>query len=139
MHDVTTLPTLETVLAQIDQWLNTPGLGVSLWRVLTALRGPDKPDESDWKETTTCVVRTRAFPQVAARYEEWTSSDHVAGQATFASPTQPFVAPRVVTLHPGQPYSHFLNHVCLAAEALQIPIQRVETLNRKPPIQELEV
>lgn len=93
------LSLLDTALAKQDD------VAEELWRVLTALRGPDS-DDMGIKVTTTMVIRRAAFPKTAKEYQKTRNS---AGGAMYASDEQPFVPA-------GD--GHFRNHAEGAQEVL---------------------
>jgi hypothetical protein len=64
------------------------GESAKVWAVLTALRGPDNKEDDLVKHATTCHVRMRAFPKLAAGGED--------GYASFVA-TLPFGTPGRVT------------------------------------------
>lgn len=59
-------PETRKELDRIDMFLaNQPSVVArELWNILTALRGPDNGNDAI-KDETTCVIRTKAFPQLA--------------------------------------------------------------------------
>lgn len=62
---------MKEVLAAVDEWADAPGnsgQAANMWRVLTALRGPDQKDPSGLiKSLTTAVIRRHALPKLTAR------------------------------------------------------------------------
>lgn len=59
-------PLLRKYLDDIQEMLQGDQ-GVALWWVLTALRGPDSPDDLAYKGRTTGRIRSAAFPGLITR------------------------------------------------------------------------
>ena len=87
------LRTIDTALAKGDQTSD------ELWKVLTALRGPDT-SSSSVKERTTVHIRIAAFPRTAMANDTPASFDT----------DQPFTL--------GRGPRHFQNHIHSAADVL---------------------
>lgn len=105
--------TCSDVLEIIDVFLNKNNdESKTLWAVLTALRGPDNNEQGLLKDTTTAVIRTKAFPKTAIRYLNGEST-------TFGA----IFAPKKRKFHPSlkiNSFDHFLAHAKAAAKALNL-------------------
>jgi len=90
-----------------------------LWDILTALRGPDLINSSDFKRTTAAIVRSRAFPRI------WKTAQS-AGAGSRWHKGKMFSSPKVVitfdVLSESQLlkfcYEHYHRHITDALEAL---------------------
>jgi hypothetical protein len=103
------------MLDKIDDFLITADRmeSLSLWDVLTALRGPDDEDR-DLKDVTTAVIRAKAFPK-AGRHK-------VVGGTCLPLPLENIAAFNYTRdTIPGPDYSHFGFHINNARIALNIP------------------
>lgn len=79
--------TVKEVLEIIDAFLmRDDHESRDLWRILTALRGPDNDDER-LKKTTTAVIRSKAFPRCHNKFSQGGAFYSVNG-AIFAKREQ---------------------------------------------------
>lgn len=105
--------TLREMLDILDEALLHRGYNNELWRVLTALRGPDN-NHDETKRTTTAVIRSVAFPKVASSAKLGLNGMYaIGGMAMFAKDSEESAECRNY-VNPG----HFLAHACAAFDAL---------------------
>lgn len=106
--------TLREALDQIDELLVDSVIGLELWCVLTAMRGPD--NQQDWKLKTefTAPLRTMAFPRFGAvAYTD--SSTHRMYNQHDLQVGGTLEEPKIENLYEGD---HFLHHMRTASWAL---------------------
>lgn len=107
--------TVQEVLDKIDDVLSkgTPA-SQALWDVLVALRGPDDKN-TELKRTTTCIIRTAAFPKTRRRLCESFDDRIYRNGAEFAhSATKVDLA----SVRDRSSWGHFNAHVSAAASVL---------------------
>jgi hypothetical protein len=109
-------PKLRQQLDTIDQWLTEEG-GKDLAHILAALRGPDVEtfDADLTKRQTTAVIRSAAFPKLAAI----THQTRFASAWVFSYPGEYYRSPDTLGFH-------FKTHVDLAAETLGLSEPRYD-------------
>jgi hypothetical protein len=111
------------VLDQIDDALTNLPVDEArdLWNILTALRGPDDPRIASEKGVTTVVIRTHAFPKMAA-----TKSPHPSCQEGFSRLGCQVADPSKDDVDLVESFSanslHFAYHTQKAARALELKL-----------------
>lgn len=107
--------TVREVLSVIEECLaHNTNISRDLWRVLTALRGPDAGSES-LKKSTTAIIRDKAFPGLMAG--KGNRIEYVNG-AMFAKDTEIRAKLRKKENGVFTTNSHFINHAIKAFRAL---------------------
>jgi hypothetical protein len=66
------------LLNDIDMYLSTNNGARDLWEVLTALRGPDGPEDEAAKRVTTAVIRHKALPRTSSKSVVYTPKERYA-------------------------------------------------------------
>lgn len=108
--------TLRQVLNVIDTALARDDTASSkLWDVLTALRGPDDPEQYRQKETGTIYIRQAAFPKTAESVKE--AGGYAHGAQYFRSKYYDYAPHSLVV---PKETGHFNGHLRRAIAALEL-------------------
>lgn len=110
--------TARDIITSINEWALHGHVDeiLSLWWVLTALRGPDVPDENHLKESTTEIIRASTLPHVMQRI----GMDYAGVLQKLDLHTRLHKLQHEYTLHyaSSRTLTHFEGHINLAARAL---------------------
>lgn len=117
-------PETRKELDRIDAFLaNQPSVVArELWNILTALRGPDNRNDA-LKDETTCVIRTKAFPQLA---NSFFSGDKTGAVFAMSDTLPKYLNNLQLPLHVSY---HFAIHVNRAYSVLDISPKEENSVN----------